>query len=353
MEKNQKEESVSKIFSVAETEKLPRSLVRVEAEISAEHLQKHRDSVLKKAGENMELPGFRKGHVPESVIISKIGETSLLEDAAEETLRDVLPLIFAQEKIFPIANPKIEIIVLAPGNPLKFKMTVPVMPEFEMPDYKSIAQKITSKKEDVPETSEKEISEAMEQVRRIAFGKQTGMENEEGTLPEINDETVKRIGSFKNVDELKERIKKDLNQDKKNKALEKKRLEMIEKLVETAKIETPEALVENEIGRMENQFRSDIERMGMKFDDYLTKIKKNTEELRKEWKTSAEKRVSYDIIAGRIASAEKILPTAEEVEHESAHIMEHHKDANPESVRNYVEHTLIHRKVFEFLEKQL
>lgn len=322
----------------------------IEAEIPAEILKKNRDIVLKKMSEKADIPGFRKGHVPESVLISKVGEMGLLEEAAEEVLHETVPLILAKEKTYPLSNPKIEITALAIGNPLKFKMTVPIMPEFEMPDYKALAKKVVSKKEPPVEVAEKEITDALEQIRKIAFGnKATGGDKK---LPEINDETIKQIGNFKNVDELKERIKKDIKQDKENKQREKRRLEISEKIIEAAKIEIPDVLVENELGRMEGQFRSDIERMGMKFEDYLAKIKKTLEELRKEWGPAAEKRVKYDIIAGRIAGMEKITPKPEEIEHESKHILEHYKDANENAVRNYVEHMLIHQKVFEFLEKQ-
>ena len=54
--------------------KLPKSEIEIEGELEADLFESYYHGALKKLGENLKLDGFRKGKVPESVLISKIPE---------------------------------------------------------------------------------------------------------------------------------------------------------------------------------------------------------------------------------------------------------------------------------------
>jgi FKBP-type peptidyl-prolyl cis-trans isomerase (trigger factor) len=339
------EKSENKIYTIIKREDLPNSAVLLEAEIDSRAIAKERFSVIEHLKSHTELDGFRKGKVPESVIISKVGEMAIWEESAEKALEKVVPLILAEEKLFFVARPRIEITKMAPGNPLSFKMRVPIMPTFELPDYKKIAQKTLPKKEEKTEVTEKEIDEAVKKIENIV---NQGKADKDKQV--LTDDMVKIFGPFKNLSEFREKIKNDLLEDKKATAIEKRRLELTEALLKATKMEMPEELIDEEVEKMERSFHYDVERMGMKAEEYLNKVKKTLDDLRKEWRPVAEKRTKYDIIAGKIAATENIVPTKEEVTKETDHVMEHHKDAKRENVKSYVEHMLVHRKVFEFLE---
>ena len=62
--------------------KLAKSEIEIEGEIDAELFEGYYKKALKRLGENVELDGFRKGKVPENVLVSKIPEMSILEDYA-------------------------------------------------------------------------------------------------------------------------------------------------------------------------------------------------------------------------------------------------------------------------------
>ena len=57
--------------------KLPKSEIEIEGELEAEVFESYFKTALKKLGENLEVDGFRKGKVPESVLISKIPQVSI------------------------------------------------------------------------------------------------------------------------------------------------------------------------------------------------------------------------------------------------------------------------------------
>ncbi len=135
------------------SKKLPNSEVEIEVSLPAEELEKGRKTAIKELSENMELDGFRKGHVPENVVLERAGEDLLLERAADVALRNHFQAIIMQEKFDTLGHPQVSVTKLALGNPFEFKAKFAVMPEFELPDYKKIAasikQQASSKKEEV------------------------------------------------------------------------------------------------------------------------------------------------------------------------------------------------------------
>ena len=144
--------------------KLPKSEVEIEGELESEIFESYFAKALKKISENLELPGFRKGKIPESVLLSKVPEIQILEEMAQMALNDLYPKILSgeieSEKIDPVRNregsqrpsnsngidaisrPEISITKLARKNPLGFKIKTAVLPAIKLPDYKSIAKKI-------------------------------------------------------------------------------------------------------------------------------------------------------------------------------------------------------------------
>src|SRR3989344_6363614 len=117
--------------------KLPKSEVEIEGELEADVFEGYYQKALKKLGENVKVDGFRKGKIPESVLISNIPEIRVLEEMAEFALAEHYPKILEQEKIDAISRPEISITKLARKNPLGFKIKTAVLPEIKLGDYKN------------------------------------------------------------------------------------------------------------------------------------------------------------------------------------------------------------------------
>ncbi len=324
-------------------------------------------------GESLEISGFRKGHIPENIIIEKVGEAKILEEATDILLREHFSKIIEQEKLDIVGQPKISITKLALGNPVEFKATFAVMPQFELPEYKKMAdsskQSVASKeKKEETEASEKEVSDVLLQIRKnkahfdwshsaeATRDKQEKHDhpdfNKEENLLELNDEFAKEAGNFKNLDELKEKVKENIIAEKKIRNIEKIRASIIEELVKNTKIELPEILIESEISKSLAQMKNDIERMGSKFADYLTQAKKTEEELRKDFRESSEKKAKIQLIFNKIAEAEKIEPNKEILENEVKEVMKHYPDASETNARIYVSTILLNQEVLKLLEQQ-
>lgn len=329
----------NKHFKLDKVEKLPNSEAQITGEITLPFLVECRKEAVKLVGKNADISGFRSGHIPEDVLAKHYGEMRILEEAAELALGREYAGIMKEADISPISRPEISITKMAPGVPLEFKIKVAVEPEFKLPDYKKAAAE-AGKRSDPEEVSDKEI---------------------EDTLAEIEKRGIKP--DLKKGEDLKEKVKESILEQKKLQAQEKRRLAILDNLVGKTEIALPKALVEAELEKMLAQFRGDVERMGMQpastrggeptrggWPDYLKQAKKTEEEVKKEWQEQAEKRVKAELILAKIAVEEKIEPSPEEVEAEVKHLLSHYPDADALRAKIYIYSQLRNKKVFEYLE---
>jgi FKBP-type peptidyl-prolyl cis-trans isomerase (trigger factor) len=354
--------------------KLPGSSVEIEGELPADVFESYFARALRKLGEDFELDGFRKGKVPENILIPSVGEMRILEEMAELALGEHYPLIVAgekgTEKIDAIGRPEISITKLARKNPLGFKIVTAVLPEIKLPDYKAIGKEIislgrspTGEAKIVIEVSDEEIEQTIMDIRKsrapkkhmtesadVAVNEKKEIAGEE--LPEFNDEFVQALGPFTNVEDFKTKLKENIKLEKENLQKEKTRIKIIEKIITDSALEVPAILIEIELDKILFRMESDITAMGLKFEDYLKQLNKTVGDLRKEFRNDAEKKAKLGLILNEISKTEKISADEEEVASEVAHILEHYKDADPGRAKIHAANVLTNEKIFQFLENQ-
>ena len=122
-------------------------------EIAAEVFDGYRKHALEHVGGNLEIPGFRKGKAPESIIEKNVPEMAILEEMANHAIMDIYPKLLGEHKVEAIGSPMVQITKIARGNPLGFVIKTAVMPEVTLPDYKKIA-KAENKNESTDVTDE-------------------------------------------------------------------------------------------------------------------------------------------------------------------------------------------------------
>jgi trigger factor len=352
---------MSKSYEKAEIKKLGKSEIEITATISAETLATYRVKALKDINESVTIDGFRKGMVPENILIAKVGEAAILEEMAETALSKAYLEIIIDNKIDAIGRPTTQITKLATGNPLEFKIQTAVMPEMKLGDYKEIAKKEVSKSNEAElKVTDKDIEDAILRIRKSHASheghdheKMTPEEHEkaiEAGMPELTDDFVKKLGDFNDVPDFKVKLSAMIGEQKKDEAKDKRRIRIADAIGDATKVEMPEIMIESELARTESQFAADIERMGVKMDDYLKHAKKTMEDLRKDWRPYAEKKAKLQLILNAIAEAEKLKPDLKEIDEEVSHILEHYKDADRENAATYAETVLTNEKVFQYLE---
>ncbi len=118
------------------TEKIPDAQVLMTIEVEKERVDEARGKALKKLAPKAKIPGFRPGKAPAPMVERYFGEERILDEALDLLVPDVYKeAVLADESIDPIARPKL---VVETVDPLVVKATIPVRPDIELGDYRSV-----------------------------------------------------------------------------------------------------------------------------------------------------------------------------------------------------------------------
>ena len=130
----------------------------------------------------------------------------------------------------------------------------------------------------------------------------------------------------------------------------------MENIKKKTSFEVPEVMTEKELENMIKVIENQLTQNGSSLDDYLEKIKKSEDDLKKEWRGKAEENVAYALILHTVSKDEKIEVTKEEIESEVDHHFqslnkkkEDEKEENLQRMRTYINDVIKNRKVFKAL----
>lgn len=338
---------------MVDIKKLDKGIIEIKGEIDAAAFEAYRAKALKHLGEHVKVDGFRPGHVPANIVEKNVNEMAVLEEMAQSALSENYPKILSENKIDAIGYPQINITKLAKGNPLGYTITVATMPEFKLPDYKEIAKSL-NKEEIKVEVTDADLEAVIKNIRIMkqkedAKGAPVA---EDAPLPELEDEFIKKLGDFEGLADFKVKMTDNIRNEKDFRAKDKRRLEIIEKIMEKTPIEVPEVLINSEISKMQSKMMSDLENMGVKYEDYMKSLGKTDAEMKEGWRENAEKRAKLQLVVTKIAEAESIKAPSEAVEAEVKKVVSTYKDADPANARMYIESVLENEEVMKFLESQ-
>ncbi len=367
-------------------ENQPNSQVKITGEIPFAELEKERNQSISQLGKNLKIDGFRPGHVPEKVIIERLGEMAVISDMAERAIARIYPIALKELAIDAIGWPQISITKIAAGNPLGFTAIVAVLPEVKLPNFKQIAKEANVAKESA-EVTEAEVEKQIENIlrRKAAYerlqakaqsGEKETHTHADGTVhegpahddsgqpleedhdvlvPPLTDELVKTLGQpgeFENVTDFKVKLKEGMAIEKEREVTSAHRSKITDEIIEKSEFELPQVLIDSEIEQMLAQMNEDLQRANLHLDDYLKHINKTKEDLKKEWEPAAQKRARLQLILNKIAEQEQITADPSLVETQVSALLERYPDADSARVRVYVESVLKNDAVMKMLEDQ-
>ena len=113
--------------------------------VGRDELEAAEQVALKKLSRDVKVSGFRKGHVPLSVVAKNVNPNALQEQTLDNALSKAVADAFMTENIQAIERPEVEVKKFVPGDTLEFTAEATVLPEVKLPDYK----KLKSKRADV------------------------------------------------------------------------------------------------------------------------------------------------------------------------------------------------------------
>jgi trigger factor len=131
-------------------------------------------------------------------------------------------------------------------------------------------------------------------------------------LPELNDEFAQDLGDYRNVDELREAVRKALFSQRQNDAQQEAKNKIIEKLVDDHEFPVPEAFIDRQI---KNRVEQTLRAMALDGMDPRT-LKLDWEKMRESQRDKAVREVKASMILSRIAERESIAAMRDEVDRE-------------------------------------
>lgn len=135
-------------------------------------------------------------------------------------------------------------------------------------------------------------------------------------LPPLDDELAKAVSQNETLDALKGDIRKRLESVAESRRRREMGNQVVEDLINAHDFPLPEVMIEREIDSMLSDGAGMAARMGMSYDDYLKAVGKTEEDLRKEYRSDAERRVKGTLILESIAKAENIQATPADIQSE-------------------------------------
>ncbi len=119
-------------------EKLEKGMAKLTIEVSAERFDEALKQAYKKSVGKINVPGFRKGKAPMSVIEKMYGAEIFYEDAANILIPDAYEEELTDAEVEPVARPSIDVVQLEKGKNFIFTATVAIKPEVTLGKYKKV-----------------------------------------------------------------------------------------------------------------------------------------------------------------------------------------------------------------------
>lgn len=336
----------------------------VRVSIPQADLQREIDAVYTQYGNELNIPGFRKGHVPRHVLETRFGKDAFLLEAKEALEHRHVPAAIDHLALHPVSTPKLEEMPASLDGGLVFHVSFAVLPQVDLPEYRGLevsAPRLREVTDDdvvhalteiqgqfgvlaeregdtvgegdivrVREKTEEWDTRAEKEnpVTGALVGRKVGetvdidVPGEDGkrlqtkldivglrqvVLPSIDDELAKDAG-FGSLDLLREDVRKRLAAGRDERYRHAVETALLDTLVEKTALPLPEPfvdeLLEEEIGRIRGAF--DRPGSTLTFDAYLAERSTTLDDLKKDIRGSVERRLRRELVLQRLAEVETI-----------------------------------------------
>ncbi len=125
-------------------ENLSPTRVKLTVEVPSADLKPRMDAAYKTIGEQVTVPGFRKGKVPTRIIDQRFGRGAVVQEAVNDALPEYYTKAMQDNDLTPLGQPEVSFteLPLAEGQDLKFEAEVDIVPVFDLPDFGAIAVEV-------------------------------------------------------------------------------------------------------------------------------------------------------------------------------------------------------------------
>ena len=144
-------------------------------------------------------------------------------------------------------------------------------------------------------------------------------------LPELDDDFAQDVSKFDTLEEYKEDVKAKLAANKADAAKRAKEDAVIEKIIENAQMDIPEAMIDTQARQLVDEFAQRIQSQGLSFEQYLQFTGMNLDTALEQMKPNAVKRIQSRLVLEAVVKAENLEVSEEDVKAEIAKMAETYK----------------------------
>ncbi|MBU1006979.1 MAG: hypothetical protein KKH08_05245 [Candidatus Omnitrophica bacterium] len=332
----------------------------VEISLSREKVKDEFNKVYEGIKKVASVPGYRVGKAPRDLL-----ESHYAKSAKEEVIKNLIPetyrKILEEHKLDPIGYPDISDVKLDADGDFSYKAGIETRPEFSLKNYKGI--KLKKKNVEVKEEDVQKNLESLREANAQNIPKE-GSEEKEKIVPNLDDEFAKDMG-FENLEKLKDAVRDSLKQRLEQQSQVDLEMQAIGYLVDSVNFEVPESLVNAEKERLLKDAKMRISYMEavqkkQNPDKKFELSDKDNKELEENSEKQAQRQVKTFFIMDKIAQAEKIHITHEEIEKHFEELAAQYKKTKDEIRKQLEKNHLLdeiavnmrNAKVMEFLLKE-
>ena len=144
-------------------------------------------------------------------------------------------------------------------------------------------------------------------------------------LPELDDDFAQDVSKFDTLAEYKEDVKAKLAANKADAAKRAKEDAVIEKIIENAQMDIPEAMIDTQARQLVDEFAQRIQSQGLSFEQYLQFTGMNLDSALEQMKPNAVKRIQSRLVLEAVVKAENLEVSEEDVKAEIVKMAETYK----------------------------
>lgn len=148
---------------------------------------------------------------------------------------------------------------------------------------------------------------------------------EKKELPELDDDFAKDVSEFDTLEEYKKEIKDNLEKKKADTAKTEKENAVVDKAIENATMEIPEAMVKTQVNQMIDDFARRIQSQGLTMDQYMQFTGSTMETMQEQMRPQAMKRIQSRLVLEKVAEVENIQISDEKLDEELTKLAEMYK----------------------------
>ena len=154
-------------------------------------------------------------------------------------------------------------------------------------------------------------------------------------VPELDDEFAKDVSEFDTLAEYKEDVKKKLTEKKEKEARTAKENAAVDKAIENAQMDIPELMTKTECRQMMDDFSRRMQQQGLSMEQYFQFTGQSMDKMMEDMKPQALKRIQTRLVLEKVAEAENIQPSEEEITEEIQKMADAYK-MEPDQIREAI-----------------